>query len=75
MLGEVNLTHNDFSEIVFSRESLKPWFSVTLDILIVYNFLKMSFKFMKVSRRYEDFLIQFQLFLLICKILGKKLMA
>ena len=60
MLGEVNLTHNVFPEIVFSRERLK-----FCDFRYHYNlnfFLKMSFKFIKALEDMKIFFFNFNYF-------------
>ena len=42
-----------------SKERVKPWFFVTFNIIMVTSFLKISLKFLKSFRRYEDFLCQY----------------
>ena len=52
-----------FLKNVSSKERVKPWLFVTFNIIIIsHTFLKISLNFLKLFRRYEELLCQYQLF-------------
>ena len=60
---------------VFSRERVNSGFLWLLILLEATSFLKISLKFLKLSRRYEDFFLQYWLFSMIFRIFWLFLVA